>query len=88
MSDKSNPRALWMACGRGDVEVATAQLNSGDKINAREPNVSRLPIRHFPATLLPDHQLTTVLLPDTIRARALRSTSRPSTGTWKLCSCY
>jgi hypothetical protein len=41
MSDKSNPRALWMACGRGDLEVAAAQLASGDKIDAREPNVCR-----------------------------------------------
>jgi hypothetical protein len=42
MSDKSNPRALWMACGRGDLAVAAAQLASGDKIDAREANVSRL----------------------------------------------
>ena len=46
-----------MACGRGDLEVATAQLASGDQIDAREPNVSRLPIRTLNRTgvSLPHH---------------------------------
>ena len=57
MSDKSNPRALWMACGRGDVATATAQLASGDKIDAREANVSRAlrQLRRGPSS--PTHRL-------------------------------
>ena len=39
MSDKSTPRELWMACGCGDVAKVTSQLATGDKIDAREPNV-------------------------------------------------